>query len=213
MSEQKTTHTYTDELVTLGDYGFTRTGYSLDKWTQNRDGSGTSYGLNSETRFNSNTTLYAHWNPNNYTITFNVNGGIAPSSWTSNTRTVKYDSQIGTLPPQPTKTGYAFNGWYTSSSGGTPINANTICSGNATYYANWNPNKYNVSFDLNGLPGYTPDSIEVTYDALYGQLPSVSVDGITFNGWYTAKSGGSKVTSSTNVNILNDITLYAIYIL
>ncbi|SDF91149.1 CAP domain-containing protein [Marvinbryantia formatexigens] len=51
----------------------------------------------------------------------------------------------------------------------------------------------------------------VTYKKKYGELPTPVRKGYTFKGWYTGKSGGSKVTSSTTVQIAKGKTqtLYA----
>ena len=72
--------------------------------------------------------------PSNYTITFNANGG---SCSTAN-KTVMYNSTYGTL-PTPTRSGYTFDGWYTSSTGGTKVTSSTkyTTEGNTTLYAHW----------------------------------------------------------------------------
>ena len=67
--------------------------------------------------FTSNTTLYAGWRPNDYTVTANANGGTIASTtgWTGTgdtaTKSVTYDSTYGTL-PTVSRTGYNLNGWY-----------------------------------------------------------------------------------------------------
>ena len=53
------------------------------------------------------------------------------------------------------------------------------------------------------------ESIEVTYDSTYSDLPTLARDGYTFDGWYTEASGGTKIESSTKVTITADQTLYA----
>jgi len=54
-----------------------------------------------------NVTLYAKWSANNYTISFNSNGGSLVSSITQ-----AYGTTL-TPPAAPTKTGHSFGGWYT----------------------------------------------------------------------------------------------------
>lgn len=49
-------------------------------------------------------------------------------------------------------------------------------------YAEWTPNKYNVSFDNQGHGGSTPPTMQVTYGAPYGQLPTLSESGLVFGG-------------------------------
>ena len=69
-----------------------------------------------------------------YTITFNANGGnVSPT-----TKTVTSWEAYGSL-PVPTKSDYYFVGWYTDSTAGTLVTANTIVNltGNQTLYARW----------------------------------------------------------------------------
>jgi len=119
------------------------------------------------------------------------------------------------------RTGYSFVGWGTTASGGTiydqddltlkPSTINSgIKNGNVTtkLYAQWSPNKYTVTFNANG--GTTPTASKtVTYASTYGELPTATRAGYTFNGWYTATSGGTQVTASTTVSITAAQTLYA----
>lgn len=81
--------------------------------------------------------LYAKWTANEYTITFHVNGGNALDE-AEQTRTVTFDSVIGTL-PAATRTGYGFIGWFTEKDGGTQVSADTLVTTAAdqTLYAHW----------------------------------------------------------------------------
>ena len=69
-----------------------------------------------------------------YTVTFNANGGaVTPSS-----KTVTNGNTYGNL-PTPIRTNYKFDGWYTSSSGGTQVTSSTIVNLNADHilHAHW----------------------------------------------------------------------------
>ncbi len=67
---------------------------------------------------------------------------------------------------------------------------------------------YTVTFNANG--GTTPKkSKTVTYGKTYGTLPKPTREGYVFKGWYTAKKGGTKITSSTEVKLTARQTLYA----
>lgn len=69
-----------------------------------------------------------------------------------------------------------------------------------------------VSFNANG--GTTPTSSKTVYITdTYGNLPKPTRNGYTFNGWYTATSGGTKVTATTKVSNSSDHTLYAVWTL
>lgn len=77
-----------------------------------------------------------------------------------------------------------------------------------TLYAHWNPKSYTVSFDPNG-GSVSSTSKEVTYSYSYGSLPEPNWKDHTFDGWYTAKSGGTQVKSDTKVDLTGNQTLYA----
>lgn len=142
-----------------------------------------------------------------YTVSYNANGGSgAPSSQT------KWHGETLTLSStKPTRTGYTFQGWGTSASDTTADYAaggSYTANSGTTLYAVWKANAYKVTFNAN--KGTTPtESKSVTYDSTYGDLPTPTRTGYTFNGWYTAASGGTKVTSSTKVTITAAQTLYA----
>ena len=109
-----------------------------------------------------NHTLYAHWTPNTYTVTFNANGGEAtePTS-----KTVTYDSSYGEL-PTTSKTGYVFAGWYRSRTGGTKVQETTKVrtAYNHTLYAHWTAKRITVIFNKNDGSGSTV-SQNFTYGA------------------------------------------------
>ena len=66
----------------------------------------------------------------------------------------------------------------------------------------------NVTFNANG--GSVGTASTTVYEGFqYGSLPTPTRSGYTFDGWYTAASGGSKVTSSTIVSTDANHTLYA----
>jgi uncharacterized repeat protein (TIGR02543 family) len=121
-----------------------------------------------------------------------------------------HNATVGIL-PTPVKTGYTFDGWYTETAGGARVSANNIVVADVIYYARWNANKYAVSFKVNGGKVLPPAvaSKTVTYDSVFGPLPTPKRTGYRFLGWYTAKSGGVKVTSATKVKITNDTAVYA----
>ena len=182
----------------------TRTGYTFDGWYTAVSG-GTKIEQSTKVSITSAQTLYARWTAKTYTVTFNANGGsVSPSS-----KSVTYDATYGDL-ATPTRTGYTFVGWYTSASGGTKIEASSTVSITSaqTLYARWTAKTYTVTFDANGGATSTP-SKTVTYASTYGDLPTPTRTGYTFNGWYTSASGGTKIEQSTKVSITSAQTLYA----
>ena len=79
---------------------------------------------------------------------------------------------------------------------------------NHTLYAHWIANTHTVSFDANG--GTCSDSSKsVAYDSAYGELPVPTKDCYNFEGWFTAKDGGTQVKADTKVLTDSNHTLYA----
>ena len=56
----------------------------------------------------------------------------------------------------------------------------------------------------------TKETVTKGYGSQLGTLPSITEVGYTFNGWYTAKTGGTKISTSTTVPASNT-TYYAQY--
>ena len=139
-----------------------------------------------------------------FTVTFDGNGGNV----SENSRTIHYNDSFGLL-PTVSRTGYTFEGWYTSINGGDKINSTSKYNtkSNQTLYAHWTPNIYTISFDSCG--GNNLGTITVTYNSLYGILPVPKRNHYLFEGWFTQESGGSPITATTTVFITNNQTLYA----
>lgn len=178
-----------------------RTGYAFDGWYTAATG-GSRYDFSAP--ITGDITLHAHWKANSYTLTFDGNGGRS----TENSRSVAYGSEYGVL-PTATRTGYTFQGWYTTKDGGSKVTDKTTMSfGNTTVFAHWKANSYTVTLDAAGGASAVK-TLKVTQDQPYGALPVPARAGNTFMGWYATKNGGSKVTPATVFTEAKDITLYA----
>ena len=105
------------------------------------------------------------------TITLNANGGALGTT----TMLGKKGDAIGTM-PIPTKTNYAFEGWYTALSGGTLYNSETILGNESeiTLYARYTANP----IQINNVPTITMTQAEAS--AYYGQVVNL-VNGSSFN--------------------------------
>ena len=205
------TPSLTNKEVTYdGTYGelptAQKTGYTFSGWFTEVNG-GTKIESTSKVSITSNQTLYAHYTANKYQVTFDANGGT--SSLTN--KEVTYGTKYGELPTAQ-KTGYTFSGWYTSATGGNKIDKDTdvLIEGAQTLYAHYTANEYTVTFDANGGNVKTSTK-KVTYGQTYGELPIAQLQGSSFVGWFTAKSGGTPVTNTTEVKITSNQTLYAQY--
>ena len=119
--------------VKLNTY-FTRTGYKFSSWNGNQSGtSSTNYSYNASYSNNSNITLYAIWEANNYEVSFNSNGGSSVLN-----KTVTFDDFYGAL-VTPMRLGFDFIGWYLESTFITQVTSSTLVStaGDHTLYAKW----------------------------------------------------------------------------
>ena len=182
-----------------------RKGYTFDGWYTAKTG-GTKITDTTVINNSSNHTLYAHWTGNKYKVTFK------DGSTTTNTGTVICGKPYGDLPSR-SKTGYKFEGWFTKESGGDHITSSTVAriTADQTLYAHWKANNYTVYFDSQG--GSSVSSRTVTFDGAYGtssnQLTNPTRTGYKFEGWYTAKSGGTKIAYYSKVTTAKNHTLYA----
>lgn len=189
----------------------TRSGYTFSGWYTASSG-GARVTASTTVTNSSNHTLYAHWTKSTasktYTITLNANSGkVSPSS----IKVSANKTYLSSL-PTPTRSGYTFSGWYTSRTGGTKITSTTKATANRTIYAHWAkdtaPKTYLITFDPNGGSVFTRYAAVVN-GGTYRSLPTPSYPGRHFAGWYTASSGGTKVTPQTKVSLTGNRTLYA----
>ena len=140
-----------------------------------------------------------------YTLTYNANGGSGAPSKVSNITSTNIASTV------PIRQNYDFLGWNTSSSASTATYVagdKITLSKDTTLYAVWKGKSYIVTFNANGGTTSTA-SKSVTYNSTYGTLPTPSKPGYTFNGWFTATSGGTKIISSSTYSTSGNQTLYA----
>lgn len=115
----------------------------------------------------------------------------------SYSKSYTYGSKIGTL-PSANRNGYIFNGWFTSASGGTKVTTTTtIPANNVTYYAQWTPIDYSISYNLNGgsVSG-NPTSYNISTATFILKNPTRT--GYTFTGW--TGSNGSVAQTSVSIS-------------
>ncbi|QQE78224.1 InlB B-repeat-containing protein [Alicyclobacillus sp. SO9] len=151
------------------------------------------------TPITSSVTLYAKWTPQQYTVTFNSNGGSSVTS-----ESVAYDS-YATAPKNPTKTGAVFQGWYTDSTLQNPFSFGTPVTGSITLYAKWTPQEYTVNFNSNG--GSQVQYQLVPYDGTATAPTNPTKAGSVFGGWYTDSTLQTPFSFTTAIT--GNETLYA----
>ena len=153
------------DIIITQDYGtpitaptLTREGYTFKGWDKEIP----------ETMPADNITVKAQWEINQYTITFDTNGGseIAPI-------TQDYGTEI-TAPDNPTRKGYTFKGWDKEI-------PETMPAENITVKAQWEINQYTIAFDTNGGSEIAP--ITQDYGTEITAPDNPTRKGYTFKGW------------------------------
>ena len=202
--------------------GPTRSGYTFGGYYTQTGGSGTQYytsGMASARNWDltANTTLYAKWTADAYTVTLDPQSGTGGSTSVSAT----YDSAMPSA-TGPTRSGYTFGGYYTETGGsGTQYYTSAMASAqnwdltaNTTLYAQWTADAYTVSLDpQSGTGGST--SVSATYDSAMPSATAPTRSGYTFGGYYTETGGSgtqyytSAMASSRNWDLTANTTLYA----
>jgi len=191
--------------------------HTFSGWNTSADGNGTAYAIGSSFTMSSSPTLYAQWTVNNGTLQFITNGsaGLVNS----------IIAPIGSLVVVPgvgsmSFADHTFNDWNSTSDGtGTSYAVNTQFQMASTYvlYAQW----FSTPPTTSGTPtppttSGTLTSFEVSFGSGEANLPSsVSVQsgaslllptpgglakpGYTFDGWYSAPTGGNLVGAAGSV--------------
>ena len=138
--------TYVSKIVShneiYGDFpDVNKTGYTFLGWFTEGVG-GEEKELGSKVEYDH--TLYAQWRANNYTVTFNVNGG---DDLEEPSKAVTFHSTYGTL-PTPTRMGHTFLGWFNEYNESITSETTVTSPMNHALYAQWRANEYTVTFDF-----------------------------------------------------------------
>ena len=185
----------------------TRRGYTLEGWYTTSDFT-TQVTSGTTVTTARDHTLYAKWTANTYTVTLDANGGTVTPTTLSVVYDGKYGDRYNNSLPLAKRDGYTFNGWYTDKIGGLEVEYFHLVSkaANHTIYARWTPNTYTVT--LNGGGGAGTNLTSYTYGKGAVLPTDWTKQCAKFEGWYTAQTGGTKVTSISTTT-LGDQSYYA----
>ncbi|WP_427180079.1 InlB B-repeat-containing protein [Paenibacillus sp. TC-CSREp1] len=191
--------------VYYGDYGIeptapTRTGYTFTGWYSDA-------ALQQPFNFTTSSIyedvqLYAGWERNQYTVSFDTTGGSPISD-----QSIGYGDEL-ILPIEPTSNteGQVFAGWFSDSQFTVPFDFSQPIQSNVTLYAKWAARVQQITFETDGGSVIAPQS------AAYGDHLSRPADpertGYTFAGWYTDATHTQPFDFAT-ATVNADITLYA----
>lgn len=164
-AENPATYTIESEAITLNNP--TKTGHTFKGWKLNGEGDALmevtiAHGSTGDKAYT------ATWQINQYTISFNSNGGTEVDAIKQD-----YASEV-TAPDDPTRTGYTFAGW-------TPAVPETIPAENIELTAQWTINQYTITFNSNG--GTEVDAIQQDYASEVTAPANPTREGYTFAGW------------------------------
>jgi uncharacterized repeat protein (TIGR02543 family) len=165
-----------------------RTWYTFNGWYDNSGLTGTAV-TSIGTTETGNKTYWAKWTANSYSVTYNKDSGSidGESSYTS------YTYGTGLTLPTPTRTGYAFGGWYDNSglTGSAITSIETTATGNKEYWAKWSvifsvtvPTNITITMDSNGTVT-SPSNVKIINNT-YAPVEITAVNIIGQNGWSAA---------------------------
>lgn len=148
-------------------------------------------------------TLRAKWEPIEYTITYETNGGAISGEIS------KYTIEQTVKLVTPTKANYSFAGWYTDSQFNNRFEGDELVQawGNKTFYAKWSPKTYTLTFDVNGGTSIPEQSYVYGVEAEFARKTRKA--GYTFAGWYSDKDLTKPFGNKISATVSGDLILYA----
>lgn len=203
---------YNSETETFNLPTPTKEGYVFEGWYENASFTGSKVEkiVKGTT---GNKTFYAKWSLDNYTIIYDLYGGVQAedviTSYTIETETFNL--------PTPTREGYKFNGWYDMITHDKVDKITKGSTGSRIFYAGWIANTYYVKFNANGGTGSMSNQ-EFKYDDV-DQLTANTFtrSGYLFAGWSTSSTSneiayddGATVSNFTTVDS-DVVNLYAVW--
>ena len=200
-------------VTVLGAGSLDRTNYTFMGWSTSSNATTAQYTAGNSFNIFSNTTLYAVWAINTYTVTFDTDGGSIVAALPE----VPHGSKIS-APSEPTKTGHKFDGWHkdTELANAWNFDLDTVTSA-TTLYAKWNPLvTYTITYNGNGSESGTipidseSPHISGSWVAVIGNTGNLAKSDHKFIGWNTEPDGsGISYAAGSLFIITSDTTLYA----
>ncbi len=190
----------TDGVIALAPAAAIRVGYTFQGWSATEGGTAVAFPY--APGVSENITLYANWTLNNYSVTYNANGGVAVPNGSF---TVEHDLLLVT----PIRAGYTFNGW-SATDGGSLISFPYTPSvlENITLYANWTRNPYKPELLANATvsgTGFQSTNMKATFGSW-----SAYPDAVLSVQWYrcgkAVAADLSSLAASANCVVISGAT-------
>lgn len=190
----------------------TRTGYTFLGWSDGADGK---IITTTTISISASTTLYAQWQANTYTVTFDANGGEG----TMEPQAFIYDDAQNLSKNTFTREHYKFLGWSETADGEVKYadeaevkNLTVEANGNVTLFAQWESQLFTIAFNGNGgVLTNNNEKTRSTSNAYIGEEATLknaktfTRTGYTFQGWATSADGEVVYTGSQKVTFPDEI--------
>ena len=181
-----------------------KTGHVLIGWSTEK-GSTTAY--DSSKAIEGNVNLYPIWEKGQYKVSFICGEGAenVPQA-----QAVEFEGTATKPEKNPTRTGYTFKYWATSTDSKTEYSFDTLVVDNLVLYSVWEKNTYTVTFiggeGISGVP--TSQSVKYEEKATNPETKPTKT-GYTFKYWAT--SAESKTEYSFDTLVVDNLTLYPVF--
>lgn len=174
--------------------------YAFSNWTKS-DGTALPSTVTADLSVYANFTRTA----NNYTLTWNTNGGSDLECDGCTSGSTAYGASI-TAPTDPTLSNYTFDGWKTNNDGTGTAKGSTMPAANTTYYAAWKQT-VTLTTGAQGSGGNQTPYVYLNGTGVSSFTPHTA-SGYTLNGYYTASTGGTKVLNADGTFAASAVTDY-----
>jgi uncharacterized repeat protein (TIGR02543 family) len=188
-----------------------RAGYTFDEWNTALGVGGQPWDMGVG-KVTSNMTLYAKWQANVYTVSFDANGEAGADNIPDD-QTVLHLHRVQVPTQSPMAPGKTFLGWHTDIEGTIPYNFTTMITEDRTLYAKWGMPDATITLDFqDGITSNT--AILCMRNQIVPQQSSLGAGniplrtGYAFGGWWTAVSEGT-IWNMGSTQVTGNQTLYA----
>lgn len=213
-----------DTDITLPTNPFVKSGYKCLGWSTNKSAETAQYAQGATVRnLASNqgdiVTLYAVWAGSTVKVTVDLNYEVE-NRVTTRDCVVGYNYNYVEVEGKatfqrlsdPTREGHLFSGWFDAAEGGNAITTSykftsADAANSPTLYAHWTE-AVTITFDAGAGKCYTTTKT-IEKGSTLGYLPTATLSGKAFEGWFTAQEGGEQIAKDTVFT--EDTTLYAHY--
>jgi uncharacterized repeat protein (TIGR02543 family) len=160
--------------------------YTFSGWDTLDTGGGSA--LTNTTTVSADTTVYAQWTGNTYTVTFMQNDSLGDTAPAGPQATVIVPAKTVTATdfPNPTRTDYNFAGWNTQRDGsGAAFGLTTEVHGDITVYAQWAHENFNITLNADaGSGAFSESNFTVSKGGGGSQTVAITGSGYTNPRWF-----------------------------